>query len=115
MFIATIIVSAVLALLLLLSGVGKLRKDPMQMATQRKVGFPEDKVWILAFLEIAATFGLVIGLFWPPIGVAAAIGSVLYFIGAVGAHLRVKDWNVAIPGAILLLSAAALVLRVLSI
>lgn len=50
----------------------------------------------------------------PLIGSAAAIGVVLYFIGAVVTHLRVKDYEIAPPVALALLAAAALVLRVLS-
>lgn len=48
------------------------------------------------------------GLFWWPIDVAAAGGVVLYFTGAVGAHLRVKDTvNRAVP-AVILVAAAVL-------
>jgi hypothetical protein len=56
----------------------------------------------------------VAGLFWWPIGVAAAAGVILYFLGAVGAHLRVRDPNF-VPALVLLLAAvAALVLRALT-
>ncbi|MET7992145.1 DoxX family protein [Amycolatopsis sp. NPDC005232] len=115
MYIATIIVSAVLALLLVLSGRGKLVKDEMQMATMSKVGFPADKLWLLAAAEFAGAAGLIAGLFWWPIGVAAAIGVVLYFVSAAGAHLLKRDWNITAPLALLLLSVAALVLRILSV
>jgi uncharacterized membrane protein YphA (DoxX/SURF4 family) len=110
MFIAAAIVSSVLALALIASARGKLVKDPRQMKIMATVGFPEDKLWLLAAAEIAGAVGLVVGLFWWPIGIAAAIGVVLYFVGAVSAHLRVKD-NFVSALAVLLVAVAALVLR----
>jgi uncharacterized membrane protein YphA (DoxX/SURF4 family) len=114
-FIAALIVSLVLAALLVFSAVGKLTKNAMQMATMSLVGFPADRVWMLATLELLAAAGLVAGLFWWPIGVAAAIGAVLYFVGATVGHLRVKDYHLQGPLPMLVLSVAALVLRILSI
>jgi uncharacterized membrane protein YphA (DoxX/SURF4 family) len=110
MFIATIVVSVLLAALLAFSATGKLRDDPAQLKVMETVGFPVDKLWLLATAEIAGAVGLLIGLFWWPLGAAAAIGVVLYFIGAVGSHLRVRDsaTNAAIP---LVLAIAALTLR----
>jgi hypothetical protein len=37
---------------------------------------------------LALALALVAGLFWWPIGVAAATGVTVYFVGAVGSHLR---------------------------
>jgi uncharacterized membrane protein YphA (DoxX/SURF4 family) len=111
MIIAAAIVSSLLALVLLASGRGKLVKDPQVMKVMTKVGVPEDKLWLLAAAEIAGAAGIVVGLFWWPIGVAAATGLVLYFFGAIGSHLRVKDKSLA-PALFMLASAvAALVLR----
>jgi hypothetical protein len=115
MFIATMIVSGLVALILVVSASAKLAKSAQIMAIMATVGFPEDKLWLLAAAEIAGAAGLVIGLIWWQIGVAATTGVILYFIGAVGAHVRVKDKNLA-PALILLFAAvAALALRVLSI
>jgi type III secretory pathway component EscS len=50
----------------------------------------------------------------PPIGVAAAIGLVLFFIGAVITHLRAGDYSFGLAVIFLLLAAAALVLRLTS-
>jgi uncharacterized membrane protein YphA (DoxX/SURF4 family) len=111
MFIAAAIVSSLLAVALVASGRGKLVKDPQQMKTMARVGFPEDKLWVLAAAEIAGAAGVVAGLFWWPIGVAAAIGVLLYFLGAIGAHLRVKDKNFAPALVMLLVAVAALVFR----
>jgi uncharacterized membrane protein YphA (DoxX/SURF4 family) len=114
MFIADAVIASLLAAALLLSGQGKLAKDPRQLKTMTSVGFPEDRMWLLASAEIAGAAGLVAGLFWWPIGVAAAIGVVLYFIGAVGAHLRVRDTSFAPALVMLLIAVAALVLRAIT-
>ena len=114
MFIATVIVSVLLAAVLLISARGKLVHDPAQMKTMSKVGFPEDKLWLLAAAEIAGAAGLVIGLFWAPLGIVAAVGVVAYFVGAVSSHLRVRDVQVAAPVVLLIAGVAALVLRLAS-
>jgi DoxX-like protein len=67
--------------------------------------------WMVPFgtLLAAGALGLLAGLAVPVLGEAAAIGLVVYFICAVGAHLRARD--PAVGGAIsfLVLVAAALV------
>ena len=116
MFVACIVISAILAAVLLLSAIGKIRRDPRQMGTMRKVGFPENKLWLLALAEAAGAIGLVVGLFWWPLGAAAALGVIGYFIGAIVSHLRVKDTAIAIaaPAALLAVAAVAMVLRLVS-
>jgi hypothetical protein len=93
MFIATAIVSILRALVLMASAGAKLAKSPQAMEVTTTVGFPQDKLWLLAAGAIAGGIGLVHGLFWWPIGIAAATGVVLYFVGAVGSLLRAKAKN----------------------
>jgi type III secretory pathway component EscS len=50
----------------------------------------------------------------PPIGVAAAIGLVLFFIGAIITHLRARDYSFGLAVVFLVLVVAALVLRLAS-
>ncbi|MCU1642913.1 MAG: hypothetical protein JWN03_3188 [Nocardia sp.] len=114
MFIVTAIVSAVLAALLVFSAVGKLRKDAAQVKVMETVGFPLDKLWLLAASELAGDVGLVVGLFWWPIGVAAAVGVILYFVGAVVAHVRVRD-NPTNAVVMLAVAIAVLILRLVTI
>jgi hypothetical protein len=115
MFIATAIVSVLLAVVLTASAGAKLAKSRLIMEVTTTVGFPDDKLWLLAAAEIAGCVGLALGLFWWPIGIAAAIGVILYFVGAVGSLLRVKDKNFG-PALVFLVGAvAALLLRSLTI
>ncbi len=49
----------------------------------------------LGALLASGAIGLLAGLAVPSLGIAAAIGLVLYFICAVSAHLRVRDRQIA--------------------
>ena len=111
MFIAAAIVSGLLAAALIASARGKLVKDQSVIDVMTKVKFPLDRLWLLATAELAGAAGLVAGLFWWPIGVAAAIGVILYFVGAVIFHLRVRDPKLAPAAVLLLVAIAALILR----
>jgi DoxX-like family len=69
----------------------------------------------LGILKIAGAVGLLIGIAVPALGVAAAVGLVLFFVAAISAHIRVRDYaSIPFPGMFLLLAAASLVLRVAS-
>lgn len=114
MFIATVIVSVLLAAVVTASGLGKATKAAPIMEGMTTVGVPESRVPLLAVPLLAGAVGVVVGLWIEPIGIAAGIGLVLYFLLAVGAHLRVKDSNVAAPLGLAVFSAVALTLRVLS-
>jgi hypothetical protein len=87
---------------------------PKNLATIDAVRFPRNQLWLLATAEIAGAIGLVSGLYWWPVGVAAAIGVILYFVGAVIAHLRVGDKDIASVAILLAASLAALALRLLT-
>ena len=66
----------------------------------------------LAALEIAGAVGIIAGLAVEWLGVAAATGLVLSFVGAVIGHLRVRDpKGAAQPVVPLLLSIVVRVLR----
>lgn len=114
MFAATIASSVLLAVALIPSARGKFVGDQRQIDGMRAVDFPIDKMWLLAAAELAGAAGLVIGLFWWPLGVAAAACLVAYFIGALVYLLRARTRhaNALAPAAVLLLIASAtLVLR----
>jgi hypothetical protein len=113
MFVATVIVSVLLASALGFSAIRKLSHRPEVIQTYTRVGVPEDKLDYLAVILLAGAAGLVLGLVWAPIGVAAGIGVVTYFLLALTAHVRADDKrNLPTPLAIELLAAAALALRI---
>jgi len=57
----------------------------------------------------AGALGLLVGFAIPALGVAAAIGLVLYFICALSAHIRAHDTGLGGAISFLILAAAALV------
>ena len=67
--------------------------------------------WMTPFgiLLAAGAAGLVVGLVVPVLGFAAAIGLILYFLCALGAHIRVRDTGVAGAVSFLGLAVAALI------
>ncbi|MCD6015770.1 MAG: hypothetical protein K0R88_1854 [Solirubrobacterales bacterium] len=112
MFLATVIISALLAGLLAFSAVRKLSHEQGVVATYTRAGVPEDKLDYLAITLLAGAAGLLLGLVWAPIGVAAAIALVFYFLVAIAFHIRADDAeHLATPLAIALIAAAALILR----
>lgn len=114
MFIAYAVVGGLLALVLTASATFTLQRNEQVVAGMRKVEVPDSWLPRLATLKAAGAIGLVAGLWFTPLGVAAATGVTLYFVGAVISHLRVKDYELAPAAALAVLAAAALVLRVLS-
>jgi hypothetical protein len=82
------------------------------LANSAKVHVPRSWLPMLGALKLAGALGLLVGVVGlPVIGIAAATGLVLFFIGAVIAHVRARVfYNIAFPGAYLGLSAVSLVL-----
>jgi DoxX-like family len=77
-------------------------------ANMERAGVPESWLPRLAALKAAGALGLVIGLAVPAIGIAAAVGVVLYFVGAIIFHLRARWYDVSYPSVYLLLATASL-------
>jgi uncharacterized membrane protein YphA (DoxX/SURF4 family) len=91
MKIAMIIVSSLLTLLAVASASVKLRKSPQVVQDMTHVGVRENQIPLLALVEIAGGVGLLVGFATKDLGRLAAAGLVLYFAGAIVAHLRIKD------------------------
>jgi hypothetical protein len=85
------------------------------LTTADKARVPQSWITALGLLNAAAALGLLVGLIGvPPVGTAAAIGLVLYFVGAIITHLRARDYSIGPAAAFLLLAMAALVLGLAS-
>jgi hypothetical protein len=80
------------------------------LANSAEVGVSRSWVPMLGLLKAAGAAGLAIGLVaFPPIGLAAAVGLTLFFVGAVLTHVRARVLcNVAFPAAFLVLAALSL-------
>ena len=82
MFIALVIVTVLLAAMAAGSAAKKLQKDEqVRTIIGGTVGVPERHFTVLAALELAGAAGILIGLWLPPLGIAAAAGLVLSSIG----------------------------------
>ena len=112
---AAAIASVLLAAIMVAAAARKLTHRAGVVAEYARVGVPEERLNHLALILLAGAAGLLIGLAWAPLGVAAAAGTVVYFVLAVVAHVRHGDAaHLAVPVAIELLALAALALQLLS-
>jgi DoxX-like protein len=114
-FIAYTVVAILLGLGLAASASAKIRKDERVTAGLTATGVPLSWFVPLALLELAGTVGLLIGIGWRPLGIAAAIGVILYFLGALVFHVRAKDFKgMAAPAVLLIAGALALIFGIAS-
>ncbi|MEV0609490.1 DoxX family protein [Polymorphospora rubra] len=74
-----------------------------------EVGLPVRWIPYLAVVEGVGVIGLVLGFLGVrPFGLAAAVGLVLFFVGAILAHVRARVFhNIAFPAVFLVLAVAA--------
>src|SRR5258705_7788211 len=116
MHIAYLAITILFTAMVAFSGLGKIRRDPHQMQViHETVGVPLKYFPLLAACEFAGAFGLLLGIWWPTLGVAAAIGLILYFVGATVSHLRVRDVKgIGPPAFMLVVAAAALATRMVT-
>ena len=88
MFIA---LSVLLAAACLVPALGKLTAQPKMLASASHFGIPWPSYRLIGVAELAAVAGVLAGLHWLPIGVAAACGTAVLLIGAVSVHRRAGD------------------------
>jgi hypothetical protein len=111
MDVAAAIVSVLLAALLVVSATIKLTRREPYVQGYLRVGVPEDRLNLLAVVLLAGAVGMLLGLGWAPIGLAAAGALVVYFAVAIAAHLRADDAaSLPTPVAMEVIAVAALVL-----
>ena len=91
MTIALNIFATVLAFAAIGSAIAKLLKVPDVMASMTAVGVKPNQVPLLAWLEIAGGLGLILGIWNKSLGLLASFALALYFLGAIGAHLKAKS------------------------
>ncbi|MFF3860025.1 DoxX family protein [Streptomyces sp. NPDC002209] len=116
MFIGYAVAVVLFAALLVFSGRGVLVKDETVVASLTTVGVPPSWFVPLAAVKFAGALGLLAGLVYRPLGIAAAAGVLLFFAGAVVSHLRVRDMKGApAPAALMVLAVAPLTLGIASV
>jgi hypothetical protein len=91
-----------------------IRYKPILLAME-KAGVPTSWLSGLGILKAAGAIGLLVGFVVPPIGMAAIIGIILFYCGAIVTHLRVRDNSFGLAAVFLFLAVAALTLRIASV
>ena len=91
MNVALIVVAGVLVVGSVASGCGKLTRQEPIVEVLTRVGVASERIPILGILQVLGGLGVLIGIWVPVLGVAAALCLTLYYLGAVFAHLRIKD------------------------
>ena len=113
MGVASIALPVVLAAFLAYSAARKLSHGEEVVRSYARAGVPEDRLDLLALVLLAGAAGLIGGVFWPALGVAAAIGVTCYFLVAAGFHIRADDARrLPTPLVIASIAALALILRI---
>jgi hypothetical protein len=112
-FVAYCVIAVLYSAMLVFSGITKLQHHPQAVAIIHDLlGVPLAVFPLLAACEFAGAIGLLSGIRWQRLGVAAAIGLILYFVGAILSHVRVGDfaglWSAVL---MLVIAVAALLTR----
>jgi uncharacterized membrane protein YphA (DoxX/SURF4 family) len=107
-------ISLLLAVACLLPAAGKLTGQPRMRKSAAHFGIPWSRYRLIGVAELAAAAGILIGLWWHPLGVAAAAGMAVLLVGAIITHRKaadsVKDMAPAVVGLVLTLAYLALAL-----
>jgi DoxX-like protein len=112
---ATVIVTLLLAALFAFAATIKLLGVRKSLAIRDHLGIAPLQWRLIGTLEALGVAGVLLGLWWPPLGIAAAGGLTLLGIGAVASHVRAKDTAADTAPAVLgvVLGAAVVLLHLL--
>jgi hypothetical protein len=110
---ATVIVTILLAALFGFASSIKLLGVRQSLAIRDHLGISATNWRVIGLLELAGVIGVLVGLWWAPLGIAAATGLALLSIGALVSHVLASDGaDQSLPAAIgLALAIAAVVLH----
>ena len=111
MYTAYVIVTLLAAAANLFSATLDFIRFKQVLINMEKAGVSESWITVLGLLKAAGAIGLLVGIAVPQIGIAAAVGVVLFFVGAIITHLRARDYSFGLAVVFLLLAVAALGLR----
>ena len=84
-------ISLLLAAACLFPAAAKLAGHPKMQQSAAHFGIPWPRYRLIGAAELAAAAGILMGLWWHPLGVAAAAGMALLLLGAVFTHRKAAD------------------------
>jgi uncharacterized membrane protein YkgB len=73
------------------SALADFKKNPQVVETLTQLGVSPERMSLLGAIKLLGVAGIIIGFWVTAIGVIAGVGLALYFISAVGFHVRAKD------------------------
>jgi hypothetical protein len=86
-----IVLATLLGLVATFSAFGKYSMNPRVVDNLYELGLKTRQIRLQGTIEILGSLGLLIGIWVPILGKLAALGFVLYFLGAVLVHLRARQ------------------------
>jgi hypothetical protein len=107
---AYLMVTTVLAGFLVFTAVADFARYHKVLIAMSRAGVPETWLPTLGALKGAAGVGLLVGIAVPAIGIAAAAGTILFFLGAIVTHIRARWYSFSAPASFLTLGVAAFAL-----
>jgi DoxX-like family len=114
MFTAYVVVTVVAAAVTTFAAANDFIRPRWLLANMTNAGVPRSWLVPLGALKAAGALGLLVGLGVPLLGVVAAGGLVLFFVGAILTHIRARWYSFTYPAAFLLLAVGSLGLRLAS-
>jgi len=112
MFIVYIIVTVLAAAANIFSATLDFIRFKQVLINMKRAGVSESWITTLGILKAAGAIGLLVGIAVPVIGIVAATGLTLFFVGAIITHLRAHDYSFGLAVVFLIFAVAALWLRV---
>jgi hypothetical protein len=104
-----VVVTVVTAVANLGIAAADLARAQFVLANSAEVGVAPKWITPLALCKAAGGLGLITGFAVPPLGIAAATGLVVFFVGAVAVHVKTRVLhNLAFPLTYLALAVASL-------
>ena len=97
-------IALLLAAACLVPAAGKLLGLPKMRQSAAHFGIAWPRYRLIGVAELAAAVGVLIGLWWHPLGVAAAAGMTLLLAGALISHQRAADSGKEMAPALLALA-----------
>ena len=97
-------ISLLLAAACLLPAAGKLTGQPKMRQSAAHFSIPWPRYRLIGAAELAAAAGVLAGLWWHPLGVAAAAGMTPLLAGAIITHQRAADRGKEMTPALLALA-----------
>ena len=96
--------SLLLVAVCLVPAAGKLTGQPKMRQSAEHFGIPWSRYRLIGVAELAAAVGVLAGLWWHPLGLAAAAGMALLLLGALITHRRAADDGKEMAAALLALA-----------